>query len=62
LRYATAAVTRRAREAGAGASAGAAAVAGDPWGDAPKSMASKPAADDAWANPGAPSMSDDTPF
>jgi hypothetical protein len=25
-------------------------------------MASKPAADDAWANPGAPSMSDDTPF
>jgi hypothetical protein len=25
-------------------------------------MASKPAADDAWANPGAPSMGDDTPF
>jgi single-strand DNA-binding protein len=58
LRYATAAVTRRAREGGAGASA----VAGDPWGDAPavSKGASKPA-DDAWANPGA-TAGDDTPF
>jgi single-strand DNA-binding protein len=60
LRYATASVTRRAREAGS--NVGAAAVAGDPWGDAPKAATAKPAADDAWANPGAPSMSDDTPF
>ena len=59
LRYATASVTRRAREAGSNAGAGA--VAGDPWGDAPKSAAAKPA-DDAWANPGATSISDDTPF
>ena len=61
LRYATAAVTRRAREAGAGAGYGSA-VVGDPWGDAPKSMAAKPAADDAWANPGVNSTGDDTPF
>ena len=61
LRYATAAVTRRAREAGAGAGSGAA-VAGDPWGDAPKAAAVKPAADDAWANPGVNSTGDDTPF
>lgn len=60
LRYATAAVTRRAREAGSNAVAGA--VAGDPWGDAPKAAAAKPAADDAWANPGVSSTGDDTPF
>ena len=60
LRYATAAVTRRAREAGSNAGAGA--VAGDPWGDAPaKPVSSKPA-DDAWANPGVASTGDDTPF
>jgi len=59
LKYATASVTRRAREAGAGAGAGA--VAGDPWGDAPKSMSAKPA-DDSWANPGATPSGDDTPF
>ncbi|MEY4424216.1 MAG: hypothetical protein RLZZ258_1319 [Actinomycetota bacterium] len=57
LRNATASVTRRAREGGAPA-----AVAGDPWGDAPAaSKASKPA-DDAWANPGTASTGDDTPF
>lgn len=59
LRTATAAVTRRAREAGAGAGAPAVA-AGDPWGSAP---AAKPAADGGWANPGAGSAgADDTPF
>lgn len=58
LRSATAAVTRRAREAGAGAGASAVA-AGDPWGSAP----AKPAADGGWANPGAGSAgADDTPF
>lgn len=68
LRYATASVTRRAREAGAGGGNGAsmgagasAAVASDPWGDAPAKSSSKPA-DDAWANPGAPMSGDDTPF
>jgi len=53
LRYATASVTRRARE-------GAAAVANDPWESAPAKSAAK--ADDAWANPGAAIQSDDTPF
>ena len=50
LRYATASVTRRAREAGDGAT---------PWGnnDAP---AAKPV--DGWANPGTPAGADDTPF
>ena len=59
LRYATAAVTRKAREGGSGA-----AVAGDPWGDAPAVSrgAAKPA-DDAWANPAAAGAgADDTPF
>ncbi|MEN9955667.1 MAG: hypothetical protein RLY34_474 [Actinomycetota bacterium] len=60
LRYATAAVTRRAREAGSNAGAGA--VAGDPWGDAPAKQVSSKPADDAWANPGAMSTGDDTPF
>ena len=58
LRYATAAVTRKAREGGSSA------VAGDPWGDAPavSRSAAKPA-DDAWANPGtAGAGADDTPF
>ena len=58
LRYATAAVTRKAREGGPSA------VAGDPWGDAPAVSrgAAKPA-DDAWANPGtAGAGADDTPF
>lgn len=50
LRYATAAVTRRAREGGAGA-----AVAG-----AGSGSAAAPASDP-WANPGA-AISDDTPF
>jgi len=59
LRYATAAITRRAREAGAGAGA----VAGDPWGDAPAvSKGSSKPADDAWANPGTAASGDDTPF
>ncbi|MFM6971079.1 MAG: single-stranded DNA-binding protein [Rhodoluna sp.] len=58
LRYATASVTRRAREAGAAGSN--AVVAGDPWGDAPAKSA-KPA-DDAWANPGNAPAGDDTPF
>ncbi|MFM2351547.1 MAG: hypothetical protein RL096_28 [Actinomycetota bacterium] len=58
LRNATASITRRAREGGAGAGA----VASDPWGEAPAaSKASKPA-DDAWANPGTASTGDDTPF
>jgi single-strand DNA-binding protein len=60
LRYATASVTRRAREAGAGSGAGA--VAGDPWGDAPVSKGSSKPADDAWANPGTAATGDDTPF
>ncbi len=59
LRYATASVSRRAREAGAGAGA----VAGDPWGDAPAvSKGSSKPADDAWANPGTAAGGDDTPF
>jgi len=59
LRYATAAVSRRAREAGSGAGA----VAGDPWGDAPAvSKGSSKPADDAWANPGTAAGGDDTPF
>ncbi|MFM7013523.1 MAG: single-stranded DNA-binding protein [Actinomycetota bacterium] len=53
LRYATAAVTRRAREGGP------AQVAADPWASAPAAPAVK--ADDGWANPGA-TASDDTPF
>jgi single-strand DNA-binding protein len=58
LRYATASVTRRAREAGAGAPA--AAMTQDPWANTPAApQAAK--ADDGWANPGAPA-SDDTPF
>ena len=59
LRYATAAISRRAREAGSGAGA----VAGDPWGDAPAvSKGSSKPADDAWANPGTVAGGDDTPF
>jgi len=59
LRYATASVSRRAREAGSGAGA----VAGDPWGDAPSvSKGSSKPADDAWANPGTAAGGDDTPF
>jgi len=59
LRYATASVSRRAREAGSGAGA----VAGDPWGDAPAvSKGSSKPADDAWANPGTAAGGDDTPF
>ena len=59
LRYATASISRRAREAGAGAGA----VAGDPWGDAPAvSKGSSKPADDAWANPGTAAGGDDTPF
>jgi len=49
LRYATAAITRRAREAGS--------TDANPWGDsAPK------AANDGWANPATSVNSDDTPF
>jgi len=59
LRYATAAISRRAREAGSGAGA----VAGDPWGDAPAvSKGSSKPADDAWAAPGTAAGGDDTPF
>ena len=59
LRYATAAISRRAREAGSGAGA----VAGDPWGDAPAvSKGSSKPADDAWVNPGTVAGGDDTPF
>jgi single-strand DNA-binding protein len=54
LRYATAAVTRRAREGGP--AGGAPQVQSDPWANTPAAKA-----DDGWANPGAPA-SDDTPF
>ena len=58
LRYATAAVARKARSEG-----GSAAVAGDPWGDAPVSRSAAKPADDAWANPAvAGAGADDTPF
>ena len=58
LRYATAEVTRRAREGGATASLG----GSDPWADAPASSPkSTPSNSDAWANPGA-AAPDDTPF
>jgi single-strand DNA-binding protein len=58
LRYATAAVTRRAREGGS--ASGAAQVQSDPWANTPAAPAAAKA-DDGWANPGAPA-SDDTPF
>ena len=58
LRYATAAVTRRAREGGP--AGGAAQVQSDPWANTPAAPAAAKA-DDGWANPGAPA-SDDTPF
>jgi single-strand DNA-binding protein len=50
LRYATAAVTRRAREGGS--------ADANPWGDA----AAPKAAGDGWANPGNSVSADDTPF
>jgi single-strand DNA-binding protein len=53
LRYATASVTRRAREAGEGAT---------PWGNADAAPAAKAPAVDGWANPGTPAGADDTPF
>ncbi|MFM5952325.1 MAG: single-stranded DNA-binding protein [Micrococcales bacterium] len=53
LRYATASVTRRAREAGEGAT---------PWGNTDSAPAAKAPAVDGWANPGAPAGADDTPF
>ena len=53
LRYATASVTRRAREASEGAT---------PWGNADSAPAAKAPAVDGWANPGAPAGADDTPF
>jgi single-strand DNA-binding protein len=58
LRYATAAVTRRAREGGP--AGGAPQVQSDPWANTPAAPAAAKA-DDGWANPGAPA-SDDTPF
>jgi single-strand DNA-binding protein len=58
LRYATAAVTRRAREGGP--AGGQSQVQSDPWANTPTSPAAAKA-DDGWANPGAPA-SDDTPF
>ena len=54
LRYATASVTRRAREGSP------AQVQADPWANTPAVPAAAKA-DDGWANPGAPA-SDDTPF
>jgi single-strand DNA-binding protein len=56
LRYATAAVTRRAREGGSAPQA----MTQDPWANTPAAPAAAKA-DDGWANPGA-SASDDTPF
>lgn len=62
LRNATASITRRAREGGPGAPSSAA-VASDPWGDAPAmSKGSSKPADDAWAAPGTAVGGDDTPF
>jgi single-strand DNA-binding protein len=55
LRYATASVTRRAREGAA------AAVTQDPWANTPAAPSTNAKADDGWANPGA-SAADDTPF
>ena len=55
LRYATAAVTRRAREGGP------AQVQSDPWANAPAAPAASKA-DDSWANPGATPTTDETPF
>lgn len=61
LRYATAAITRRAREAGAGAGAAGAMTNNDPWGDPSKSTPA--VSDGGWANPGAGSAgADETPF
>lgn len=61
LRYATAAITRRAREAGAGAGAAGAMTNSDPWGEPAKSAPA--VSDGGWANPGASSAgADDTPF
>ncbi len=55
LRYATAAITRRAREGGDRA------VSDSPWNSEP--TASAPAkGGDAWANPGTAAVGDDTPF
>jgi single-strand DNA-binding protein len=54
LRYATASVTRRAREGGQ------AQVQADPWANTPAAPAASKA-DDGWANPGA-AASDETPF
>jgi single-strand DNA-binding protein len=59
LRYATAAVTRRARE-------GAGAIDSNPWNNAPQTTAAPAATGDAWANPGAGdggfAAGDSTPF
>jgi single-strand DNA-binding protein len=54
LRYATASVTRRARNAEGGGST--------PWGNAEAPAAKSAPAVDGWANPGAPAGADDTPF
>ena len=54
LRYATASVTRRAREAGEGAAPA--------WGNTETAATDKPAAVDGWANPGTSTGADDTPF
>jgi single-strand DNA-binding protein len=57
LRYATAQITRRAREAGDRA------VSDSPWNDAAAATAPDAAkGGDAWANPGAAAAGDDTPF
>lgn len=63
LRYATASVTRRAREGGAAVSGGQA------WSSAPAAAPAAPAAasagsasDDIWANPASASANDETPF
>ena len=54
LRYATAAITRRAREGGDRA------VSDSPWNDAVPSAPAK--GGDAWANPGTAAAGDETPF
>jgi single-strand DNA-binding protein len=57
LRYATATVTRKAREAGA--------VDSNAWGNAPAAQVTPPPAADAWANPGVDggfAAGDSTPF
>lgn len=57
LRYATASVTRRAREGGPAVGGGS-----NAWASTPAAPAASAPAADVWANPGTPADTDDTPF